>query len=209
MPNMHQNLEFLPVPESELRKDIETLQRIVFAGIKTFVAGGSARKLITNEEIGNSDIDFFFPNKEEMLKADARLREYGFYTKEHPNCKMTSFWCDKLDIKMRSIQLITKGYHKDMKSLLDDFDFTISQFGYLGGNVVSSVQSRRDFELKILRKASKVNRANPARLVKFIRMGFNPEIAVVEEALLGQKSLSACSYTLSMNGEDYGNIDDL
>ena len=92
----------------------------------TYLAGGAARTLVTNEPV--VDFDLFFVDRKSADATRDHLISLG---------AEEVFRCADQLITMRldgfKVQLITKTFHDDVNDLLSRFDFTLCQFGaYLG-----------------------------------------------------------------------------
>lgn len=87
-----------------------------------WLAGGALRSYLAQESI--QDYDFFFKNKDYAEHILDYFVSIGFYV---------AFACKKKELftlkhKNLSIQLVLNQEYRDMESILDSFDFTITQF---------------------------------------------------------------------------------
>lgn len=137
-----------------------------------WVAGGAVRRTLLQEPL-SSDIDYFFRDEEQkaafcltMLTRGARM----ISEKDHA----TTF---SIQIEGKGpniiVQAITLAYYQNLEAVLDSFDFTITQFGYDGADLVCG-----DFSLwDLARKRLALHKltfgvSTVRRLIKYTKQGF-------------------------------------
>lgn len=137
-----------------------------------WIAGGAIRRTLLQEPLA-SDIDYFFRDEEQKAAFVADIETRGGYKvseKEHA----TTF---NIQIdgngKPVIVQAITLAYYPTLEAVLDSFDFTITQFGFDGQDLVCGKFALWD----LARKRLALNKltfgvSTVRRLIKYTRQGF-------------------------------------
>lgn len=133
---------------SEIEKDrllIKDKHKFIFDYVSKdsdlMIAGGSIRDILFNNEI--SDFDLFSTNKESLDRMEEFLVGIN-YKRVYNSDKLKTYKLN--DIK---IQLIYRHY-ENLRELLQDFDFTVCQFGFHGNRFWCTVNSILDATAKRL-----------------------------------------------------------
>lgn len=137
-----------------------------------WVAGGAIRRTLLQEPLA-SDIDYFFRDEELKAAFVADLETRGA-SKVHENEHATTFNI-QIDGKGKPVvvQAITLAYYPTLEAVLDSFDFTITQFGYDGEDLVCGQFALWD----LVRKKLALHKltfgvSTVRRLIKYTRQGF-------------------------------------
>jgi hypothetical protein len=133
-----------------------------------WIAGGSVRGLVFNEEYG--DIDIFFDSEETYEEVKVILEGKGAVKIRQKE------YLDEYEYGGAKIQLSRYEYFPTLQSVLDGFDFTITRFGCdTQLNTLFNQSDFRDVVDKTLRPAVF---ANPIivfmRILKFKKKGYTP-----------------------------------
>lgn len=101
-----------------------------------WIAGGAVRRTFTGEKL-DSDFDFFFANEAQATTFKDALRAKGAKQSAETEKAFTFILPtempeDGVYLPEMKIQAIQFAYFADAESLIDSFDFTISQFAYDG-----------------------------------------------------------------------------
>lgn len=137
-----------------------------------WIAGGAIRRTLLQEPL-SSDIDYFFKDESQKAAFVLDMEARGGYKvseKEHA----TTFNI-QIDGKGKPVivQAITLAYYPTIEAVLDSFDFTITQFGYDGKDLVCGQFALWD----LARKKLALHRltfgvSTVRRLIKYTRQGF-------------------------------------
>jgi hypothetical protein len=162
----------------ELFKVLEELP-ILTEGV--WIAGGAIRRTIIGDPL-TSDFDFFFRDKESLDTYRKLLLEKG--AKETKKTDHQETYTITVAEKVRFIQLIKINFYVDVKSVLDSFDFTISQFAYVGTNLICGEYSLWDLSRRrlALHKLT-YGVATMRRLIKYSNQGFTACAGVMQSIL--------------------------
>lgn len=159
-----------------------TLNRLGFIGSmaedgQVILAGGALRCLVDpNEEI--VDYDLFFKNTTDLVDTRNELEAFGF---------RKVFECPQGELytyvrKSMKVQLIVKRYYKDVKDLLDSFDFTACQIAIFEGNLYIAREAIRDIKRKRLNlNTIEYPVATLNRIQKYIKKGYTVNEAFYQE----------------------------
>lgn len=135
-----------------------------------WIAGGAIRRTLLNEPLA-SDVDYFFRDEEQAtaFAADMEARAAWIISTRE---QVTTYGI-KIDDKTVIVQAITLAYYPTLEAVLDSFDFTITQFGYDGSDLVCGEFSLWDLARKrlALHKLS-FGVSTVRRLIKYTRQGF-------------------------------------
>lgn len=93
-------------------------------GHKGFIAGGCFKNIFSDTKV--KDIDIFFKNKEDFIKARKYFEDNKEFVFFYKNKKVVAFKDKKTDL---IIELIRSKYGTP-KQIIEDFDFTIVKFAY-------------------------------------------------------------------------------
>ena len=135
-----------------------------------WIAGGAVRRTIAQQPL-ESDVDFFFRDVEQKAAFCAALLEKGGWLiseKEHAGT-----YGIKHEHATVIVQAITMAYYPTLEAVLDSFDFTITQFGFDGSDLVCGPFSLWDLARRrlALHKLT-FGVSTVRRLIKYTRQGF-------------------------------------
>lgn len=147
---------------------VEALPSVSASG--PWIAGGAIRRTLLQEPL-NSDVDYFFRDEEQKKAFVEAIQEKGGWLiseKEH-----AATFGIKVDHDTVIVQAITMAYYPTLDAVLDSFDFTITQFGYDGTDLVCGPCSLWDLARKrlALHKLT-FGVSTVRRLIKYTRQGF-------------------------------------
>lgn len=138
------------------------------AGVaKPVVAGGCLRDYFLGELSYKTDIDIFFPNEEDYLKAEKWFKDN--------KCKIVYESGNSIRFrhKKRIFDVVKKYYIADPQSLIESFDFTVCQIATDGEKVYHSESFFIDLAKKQLMYTGSPFPANSIwRLSKYLMKGF-------------------------------------
>lgn len=160
---------FIDAPEEgDLFKFVETLPAPGVTG--PWIAGGALRRTLLDEPLA-SDVDYFFRD-EAQKKAfnDAILEKGGWLISEKEHAATYGV---KVDHDTVIVQAVTLAYYASLEDVLDSFDFTITQFGWDGKDLVCGQFALWDLSRKrlALHKLT-FGVSTVRRLIKYTRQGF-------------------------------------
>lgn len=196
--------ECIPIPEgpgvAQIKSILEVLPPL---DLKTgpWVAGGAPRRLLQSKDLGEGDIDFFFPNKkswEEYVKALSGY-EVVIETK-----RATTFLVNGL-----KVQMIKRRYYETLETIFMDFDFSACQVATDGNHIACTKQAHIDITDNILRFASQGKIAKNTlvqRMAKYVGHGFIPESGLFE--LIVKSGLDYVSAWSIFEGNDVAIYDE-
>lgn len=135
-----------------------------------WIAGGAIRRTLLQDSL-DSDIDYFFRDEEQKKAFGEAIQEKGGWLiseKEH-----ATTYGIKIGHNTVIVQAITMAYYPTLDAVLDSFDFTITQFGYDGKDLVCGPHSLWDLARKrlALHKLT-FGVSTVRRLIKYTRQGF-------------------------------------
>jgi hypothetical protein len=145
-----------------------------------WVAGGSARKLFTNNYLGRSDIDLFFPSMESFEAY--RLA----FIHANPNFKeFADEWCSTFILDTRVIQMIKGRFFSSVQELLGSFDMSVTMFATDLVAIVHTQQGVDDAEHQMMRIVNDraFKRPRLRRLAKYCGTGFTPTPGLITQML--------------------------
>lgn len=123
-----------PLPEFNYNKDEKTRLQVM-------IAGGAIRDSLFGEEF--SDIDVFGLTKEDLDQfVKQNLTQQQGFKQVYFNKNLQTYKKGKV-----KVQIIYREY-KSFSDILDEFDFTVCQFGYDGEVVVCNPQAILDVHHK-------------------------------------------------------------
>lgn len=135
-----------------------------------WIAGGAIRRTLIQEPLA-SDIDYFFRDEAQAsaFGADMELRGAKIISSRE---QVTTYGIT-IDERKVIVQAITLGYYPTLEDVLDSFDFTITQFGYDGTDLVCGQFSLWDLARKrlALHKLT-FGVSTVRRLIKYTKQGF-------------------------------------
>lgn len=129
-----------------INKDVENFWMLKWLdkyliGHNGFICGGCFKNIFSQEQV--KDIDMFFPNEEEFIKAKILFKDSEDYTLFYENKNVIAF----KDKKGITIELCHKIYGTP-EEILNQFDFTITKFAYFKEVVeISDNPFEDDFEV--------------------------------------------------------------
>ena len=171
-----------PSFDQHLARLFVVIQEKLFQGIPCYIAGGAARKLYLKEELNNSDIDIWFKNRDDMVRASEILyKNPSVVIKAETENGITYCLEDHTDNPLKcevKIQLISRNFYPDdISAVFGDFDFTICQVVYNNGRLILSedaVRDMRDMNLRL--NDHYTGPLSTARFLKYMNYGYVPTI---------------------------------
>lgn len=165
-----------------------------------WVAGGLLRRVLTNQNIEDGDIDVFFRNDGNpeqfinLMKAKGWVDGDPFPLNHVKNLKKKMY---KKEYKM---QVIFLNMFPDIPACLDSFDYTICQLGYDGQNVITTPQCLMDNGNRRL-VAHKITYpiASLRRLVKYSGQGYYACNGCLHELAKQIRDIPADHYFTNLN----------
>lgn len=156
------------VDECPLFEVLDSLPEPEAAG--PWIAGGAIRRTLLQDPL-DSDFDYFFRDAEQKKAFQEELLERGGWVVKETE-QVTTYGA-KVEHKNVIVQAITIAYYPTLDAVLDSFDFTITQFGYDGKDLVCGDFSLWDLARKrlALHKLS-FGVSTVRRLIKYTRQGF-------------------------------------
>jgi len=135
-----------------------------------WIAGGALRRTLQQMPL-ESDVDYFFRDAAQAQAFGEQLQANGGWQisqREH-----ATTYGVKHDHSTIIVQAVTMAYYPTLEDCLDSFDFTITQFGYDGADLVCGPFSLWD----LARKRLALHRltfgvSTVRRLIKYTRQGF-------------------------------------
>jgi hypothetical protein len=174
---------------TELGQALKRLPRVDPVG--PWVAGGSVRRTLLGEKLEGTDFDFFFRNEKQYKEFHEDMVENDFSFVRSENEHNTTYTVpsggyqelirgdegEEYSVKVwkpeLKVQAISIRYYASLAEVLDNFDFTITQFGFDGDKFVMSdfalydAARKRLVPHKITYAASSVR-----RLLKYADQGY-------------------------------------
>lgn len=181
---------FVDTPDTaDLFKYMEALPAPAAGG--PWIAGGAIRRTLLDDPL-SSDVDYFFRDEEQRKAFDAAMLEKGWKISESPHATTYGI---KVDHNTAIVQAISIGYYPTLADVLDSFDFTITQFGWDGTDLVCGPFSLWD----LARKRLALHRltygvSTVRRLIKYTRQGFTAcsgvLASILEETVANPQTIS-------------------
>jgi hypothetical protein len=201
--------EYKADPEASLVHRLDTVENTLFSEFDVLIAGGAVRKAFNGESLGKSDIDIFFKNDSDHLKAALHLKALGCKVRPHVNCHGVVITKENHPVGTNEglyIQLIFKERYPTMVELLDGFDYTVCQFGYSKGVFYTTEKAVIHEEKKILSWNDKCTQQyNMTRYVKYLQLGYTPEVDLFRKVFVhNRESLLIASEEISDYDALYG-----
>lgn len=134
-----------------------------------WIAGGAIRRTVMESPL-ESDVDFFFRDEAQKAKFHEFMIEKGWLISEKDHATTYGIKSDNATV---IVQAVTISFYPNLESVLDSFDFTITQFGYDGKDLVCGPHALWDLSRKRLalhRLTFGVSTVR--RLIKYTRQGF-------------------------------------
>jgi hypothetical protein len=135
-----------------------------------WIAGGAIRRTLSGMPL-ESDVDYFFASVEQKdaFVADVEARG-GWIISDKEHAVTLGL---KVEHATVILQAVTMAYYASIEAVLDSFDFTITQFGYDGTDMVCGEFSLWDLARKrlALHKLT-FGVSTVRRLIKYTRQGF-------------------------------------
>lgn len=150
-----------------------------------WVAGGSVRKVWQGLPWSTQDVDFFFHDEDQFQRINAILPALGDeYKVEHDSNNAVTHKIYLRSGQAVKIQTIRQRFYPDVLSILENFDFNVSQFATDGVTMVSLPAALEDVESKRLRLNPKhQGQVKPLRVLKYAAYGFNPDAELLINAV--------------------------
>ena len=135
-----------------------------------WLAGGAVRRTISKGDL-DSDFDFFFRDEAQKESFVSALKGVGGYmmgTNSHAQTIAVT-----IDGTRLIVQAITMAYYESLEACLDSFDFTITQCGYDGTDLVVGEHTLWDLARKRLALHKLTYGVSTVRrLIKYTKQGF-------------------------------------
>jgi hypothetical protein len=159
---------FTDVDELEMFAVLSDLPSLSADG--PWLAGGAIRRTLINMDL-ESDFDFFFKDIEQLTKFRRDIKSNGaklINENEHAETYMK-----RIGGKDRLIQLVKMDFYESPETLLDSFDFSITQLAYDGTDLFFGKYTLWDLPRKklTLHKLT-YGVASMRRLIKYTQQGF-------------------------------------
>ena len=148
-----------------------------------WIAGGAARKFLTGDQLGHSDIDIFVRDQEQFTKVVEFLGVHPRFTKVRMARNGTHTWSCEPNV---IIQIIGPSFFaRDLSSLFLSFDYTVCQFATDGRWVYHTPEAYNDLTTKSLKliAGGRASLAPHKRLMKYTAAGFTPEPWLVSHSM--------------------------
>ncbi len=170
---------FTEVEKLELFKVLIELPQLTREG--PWLAGGAVRRTLIGKSL-DSDFDFFFRDKDQFDSFKAKLIDLGCESMRVTD-HVETYQIYIKDAK-RIVQPIKIQYFDSLESVLDSFDFTITQAGYDGIDLVLGKYTlwdlaRRSLALHKLTFGVSTLR----RMIKYTNQGFTACSGVLQAIL--------------------------
>ena len=136
-----------------------------------WLAGGSLRRLLLQDDPFGSDLDFFFRDDGQADAFAERLRKLGF-RKVFSTAHATT-WKGCIDGRELVVQAVRIGFYASPGDLIDAFDFTICQLAWDGSALTIGEHTLWDLGRKrlVIHKVSYAV-ATVRRILKYTKQGF-------------------------------------
>lgn len=199
-----------PNIDNSITRIFKWLDHDILDTVNVRFAGGSARKALFGELLGDSDIDVWFSSRADLNRAlEDVSRKLHLPASNFKNCASVSIPASMLPEKIQKdvtspyvkVQFITKEMYPNFESLLGAFDFTVAQFGYENGQFVTTRQAIDDASNQVIRINAKVGPSFRKRFLKFSRMGFVPTKETLKTILDGIDELDMTFIHMNLDDE--------
>jgi hypothetical protein len=150
-----------------------------------WIAGGAVMRWVQGRPVGASDIDVFVKDGSQFQHVYRKLEAAGFNTVFTSDNAVTLVKHDynhktkEGNAKKTIVQIIRKRFYRSARSVINDFDLTISQFITDGNNLLCGEFAMRDLAEKVIYSANP-NKAIISRMIKYMCYGFTPSEALLE-----------------------------
>lgn len=166
-----------------LVKEMDHIYRTLGSLVDFVIAGGFPLKALMGEDsVNSSDIDLWFPDKENGDNANNMIAligdNYLVASTENARTYLCSQFTDPFSTI--NIQLIQRDYYQDIKTLINSFDFTVSGVAYYKGFFFLEEHSLEDIASKRLRINAnhQIQSDSLGRITKYIKKGFMPDESI-------------------------------
>jgi hypothetical protein len=135
-----------------------------------WIAGGAIRRTLQQQPL-ESDVDYFFRDADQRKAfGEGMLERRGWIISEKEHATTYGINHEHGTV---IVQAVSMGYYRTLEDVLDSFDFTITQFGFDGNDLVCGPCSLWD----LARKRLALHRltfgvSTVRRLIKYTRQGF-------------------------------------
>src|SRR5678815_1954364 len=135
-----------------------------------WIAGGAIRRTLAGQPI-DSDIDYFFASVEQKDTFDSAIKaSNGRVTRTQEHAITYTVQQEKRAV---IVQAITMAYYANGEAVIDPFDFTITQFGYDGDDLVCGEFALWDLARQRLALHKVTHGVSTVRrLIKYARQGY-------------------------------------
>lgn len=150
-----------------------------------WIAGGAALRWYQGQAVGENDIDVFCKDENQAKQLIKEIKSYGRYSTkfESENATTLSYYSAGDSSKTWVIQVITRRYFNDLKSVIDNFDITVCQIGTDGQNWLLGDHTAVDIRERNLRMEYPLQPDAAKRLVKYWTYGYRPVPNLLEAVM--------------------------
>lgn len=166
--------------ENPLVKEMDHIYRTLGSLVDFVIAGGFPLKALMGEDsVNSSDIDLWFPDKENGDNANDMITLLGdnYLVASTENAK--TYLCNQFtdSCSIINIQFIQRNYYQDIKAIINSFDFTVSGVAYYKGYFFLEEHTLEDIATKRLRLNVnfQIQPDSIGRITKYIKKGFTPD----------------------------------
>ena len=141
-----------------------------------WIAGGAALRWFQNLPVGESDIDVFCANPQQVEEVISRVKTHGrFHVKyESDNAVTIEFWNRDGEETRWVIQIIKRRYFKSLRDVIGSFDITVCEIGTTGTEWEMGAFTARDIKQRNLRFKLPLQPDAVKRLTKYWVYGYEP-----------------------------------
>lgn len=167
-----------------------------------WIAGGAALRWFQNQPVMDSDIDVFCRSRKQADQVIAKIKSYNRYEIKHESDNAVTICYHDKDIWSQSwnLQIVTKSFFSDAKSVIDQFDITVCQIATTGTEWILGDSTAKHIRSRTLAFTDQRGPDSVKRLVKYWVYGFRPEAGTLE-TLINDQSLR---WDFSDDGDPYG-----
>lgn len=134
-----------------------------------WIAGGAIRRTLACQKL-DSDVDYFFRDADQREAFNTAITKTGRVARR--NAHAITYSVAHKDSAV-IVQAISIGYYATIEDVLDSFDFTITQFGYDGADLVCGEFALWDLARKRLALHKLTHGVSTVRrLIKYARQGY-------------------------------------
>jgi hypothetical protein len=167
-----------------------------------WIAGGAPLRWWQGHLVGESDIDIFCRDAQQVQDVIQRIKSQGRYTQKHASENATTllYW-RKGDYNTQWVlQVINRRYFNSIEEVIGNFDLSVCQIGTCGNEWVLGETTAQDIHNKALRFNDPLHPDAVKRLTKYWIYGYNPVPGTIEA--IQNNPESRWKFTVD---EDYNN----